>query len=783
MVGGLASLNVVAPQVFHATTAHAQSASDDVLLIHGIAGGNLKGSDGTVPSGCAGGGNFGGALSYFKNSSHYWSGTLKTVGYYGEDGNSASNGCDVVFSKKCTSSGPNGAYNCFDSTGRINQSVEQHQTNCDSYYYVAGNDGTNDQDLKNIGCQLAWYIWYNYTSQHRSVRVVTHSMGGLIFRWAVDRVSKQDPAFPPYLYIPEVVQIAAPNWGVPGVAYGDPITCPEYDSQGHIVDQCTMLKDMIPVSGAPTSAPADFINVLQAEDYAPEGSYSVPTEWTIMSAFCDQWSSGVDWTSAMNFPPARPEFPAVHKILYAGDVYKPDGTPYSSCGFPPNSVHDYSHGDYLVDQQDVANTSAQLCDNCPQSPPDSVRINQGFDHSLHMVFQHLSADAPVPPATNCYSQPNEQDCNGYSYKEQSCPDYPQAQTASDTNVSIVLHYSGSACQSNWSTAQISSAGASQGFHITKVDVERQATSRLGATQIVDNPSAAANIQTWYSRMVWAPDSPALGCVWYTNGSNSYTLCTPPSPIVTGCVSQPSAANCDGKDYIQQGCNHYPQSQQYNDSNVSLILEYSTNCQSNFSWAQIKNSGDVIRQIDIERQSTPQTPAKTLTDYPDTTTWYTNMVWAPVAAARGCIWYGPANSHNTIYGPFCTPWTPVTTGCASSPSDAHCNNQDYIQQGCNHYPQSGAGNTAYITVTLEWSTNCQSNFTYAAMKTNIYVLYKVDIERASSSYDPALTLTDYPGGATWYTNMIYSPNNSARGCAWYVQPDYARIYGPVCSTWV
>ena len=127
----------------------------------------------------------------------------------------------------------------------------------------------------------------------------------------------------------------------------------------------------------------------------------------------------------------------------------------------------------------------------------------------------------------------------------------------------------------------------------------------------------------------------------------------------------------------------------------------------------------------------------------------------------------------------------SASCPNAPGNFNCNNTDYIQQGCNHYPQSGAYSGTYITVTLEYSTNCQSNFTWTTTSGGAQ-LYQVDIERGGNSTQwPAYTLTETPsGGATsWYTNSIWSPNNPARSCAWYVIPPNSRIYGPFCSSWV
>jgi hypothetical protein len=154
----------------------------------------------------------------------------------------------------------------------------------------------------------------------------------------------------------------------------------------------------------------------------------------------------------------------------------------------------------------------------------------------------------------------------------------------------------------------------------------------------------------------------------------------------------------------------------------------------------------------------------------------------MCASCACV-SGPQSADISIFNAI---YPLYSTSCPNAPSNFNCNNTDYIQQGCNHYAQSGAYSDSYITVTLEYSTNCQSNFTSTKINGGNAQLYKVDIERGGNSTQwPAYTLTETPsGGATsWYTNSIWSPNNPARSCAWYVIPPNARIYGPFCSSWV
>jgi len=139
------------------------------------------------------------------------------------------------------------------------------------------------------------------------------------------------------------------------------------------------------------------------------------------------------------------------------------------------------------------------------------------------------------------------------------------------------------------------------------------------------------------------------------------------------------------------------------------------------------------------------------------------------------------------------WSPLQSGktfspsdCANTPSDASCDNRDYIQQNCPDYPQE-TDNNGYVTITLHYSGGkCQSNWTSASIdggSGSTFVLVKVDIERASSSSDGALTYTEIPSNEySWYTNMVWAPNNQTRGCVWYAPNGINKIYGPYCTGW-
>jgi hypothetical protein len=107
-------------------------------------------------------------------------------------------------------------------------------------------------------------------------------------------------------------------------------------------------------------------------------------------------------------------------------------------------------------------------------------------------------------------------------------------------------------------------------------------------------------------------------------------------------------------------------------------------------------------------------------------------------------------------------------CASASSNTNCDNEDYLQEGCNAYEQTNQTRSdSHITVKLFYSTNCHVNFTWAKLNNQTsWAITQEDIERGSGTDGPAFTLTEYPNAGQWYTNSIYAPNNSALGCVWY-----------------
>src|SRR5437016_1395840 len=77
------------------------------------------------------------------------------------------------------------------------------------------NVGTNDESIRHIACELAWYIYDTYSQYDTNVQIAAFSMGGLITRYALYAI--HDPLqhlfFPPTLYVSTVLDFDIPNNG------------------------------------------------------------------------------------------------------------------------------------------------------------------------------------------------------------------------------------------------------------------------------------------------------------------------------------------------------------------------------------------------------------------------------------------------------------------------------------------------------------------------------------------------------------------------------------------
>ena len=162
--------------------------------------------------------------------------------------------------------------------------------------------------LEHLGYRLAWMIYSQFSSRGITVDIVSHSMGGLITRYALAQTQRRNADFPPYLYVEDSVTLGTPHAGT-GWA-----------------DWCwtTQCGQMQPGSS--------FVNWLATYGPNPQGTGG--TDWTAVGSYNDEI---VSETSAVSMS-------AAHKVLYL-------------------AASDVKHSDYYVDASDARTADVNYQDN------------------------------------------------------------------------------------------------------------------------------------------------------------------------------------------------------------------------------------------------------------------------------------------------------------------------------------------------------------------------------------------------------------------------------------
>lgn len=175
----------------------------------------------------------------------------------------------------------------FGDTGCTN-ALESYGSN--KHYYPGSTKFDRYVRLEHLGYRLAWMLYTEYSSKGIAVDVVSHSMGGLITRYALAQTQRRHPDFPPYLHVEDSVTLGTPHAGTGWANW-----C--------WTTQCSQMR--------PGSS---FIKWLSS--YAPNPQGSGGTDWTAVGSYDDEI---VSETSAVSMG-------AAHKVQYLGssDVYHSD---------------------------------------------------------------------------------------------------------------------------------------------------------------------------------------------------------------------------------------------------------------------------------------------------------------------------------------------------------------------------------------------------------------------------------------------------------------------------
>jgi hypothetical protein len=267
-----------------------------VIYVHGYA-------DNGIPGGCNGSTNFGTIRSFL--TSNGWTGPLYSVKYY------------------------NGDQNC-DFDLHVEQYTYGH---CTGWY--AGNEGTTNEDIRHITCLLAWYLWDNFTAHGVAVKVIAHSMGGIIIRQMLFD-TPYISAFPAYITVEDVVTAGTPHQGfLPGTAWA---RCGSCTQVGQLEQHNPLMQNL---------NSSTFRGGFGLE---PNG-YPETTDWTTMASNNDE---SLYW--------------GCDSVIYTFNNGDLSNT--VMCGFMPRVPHlvdfwspGYNHGGYLTDNSTSWDAGASYSDN------------------------------------------------------------------------------------------------------------------------------------------------------------------------------------------------------------------------------------------------------------------------------------------------------------------------------------------------------------------------------------------------------------------------------------
>jgi hypothetical protein len=305
-----------------------------ILFIHGFNGEKTAPSSAYAGYDCKNdladpnGNNLGDASNYFLNPppgiNYSW--VFGTIGYYGDSTHVGDTNCDAY--------------------------LQNYQSYCTSVPTSA--IGSNNEDLRHVGCELAWYIYENYTSVGLPVYVLAHSMGGLIIQWALEQAGTAP--YPPALDVRAVVTMATPHSGIDGTANPWLALC----------NQCVQAAEMDP-NGS-------FIQTLEG-NLNPQGSGG--TTWTTVASEDDQI---ITPSSALHM--TGPKY--VYSFANGG----------SGVSFP-----DYTHTGLFADESAAQDASVLDClGSCaaPSGTPTGYTLVSNTNHSLALAYNLLGQSIVQP---------------------------------------------------------------------------------------------------------------------------------------------------------------------------------------------------------------------------------------------------------------------------------------------------------------------------------------------------------------------------------------------------
>lgn len=198
-------------------------------------------------------------------------------------------------------------------------------------------------------------------------------MGGLIVRYAIQKVEQRDSHFPSVLYVSDVVTFSSPEGG---------ITVTQAQNQSLLSwCNCTQVNDMVrdPYYQPPLIYQSDSMKDVTNYNH-PDASGG--TDWTMMGSLSN--SDFLDWQVQATYMSNSNGNSNNHRI---GFSHVP------SCLGQPGWNTGYGHGDYLNDQCDGFDASYYYCDGCSRDQKSFSFASNSTPHSLHnMLFAFVYAN-------------------------------------------------------------------------------------------------------------------------------------------------------------------------------------------------------------------------------------------------------------------------------------------------------------------------------------------------------------------------------------------------------
>lgn len=142
----------------------------------------------------------------------------------------------------------------------------------------------HDTPIEHVAYHLAWFLYDHYTSQGRTVELVSHSMGGVATRYALTKVEQHHAAFPPSLLVEDSITLETPHDG----AY-----------LSFLCGWSTQCLELLPGSG--------FLDSLGENPQGAQG-----TDWTAIGSY---WDPLVPADSADGMS-------AAHRVTYSSPAYE-----------------------------------------------------------------------------------------------------------------------------------------------------------------------------------------------------------------------------------------------------------------------------------------------------------------------------------------------------------------------------------------------------------------------------------------------------------------------------